>query len=366
MAILRLLFICLFFLHGLLHLLGFIKAFNVLDVSQLNVYIPKLSGLAWLLAAVLFIASFGLYVSGNPWWLYALVAISLSQLLVIATWTDARWATVANIIILLVAIADYAAYKYEQRFKLDVTLAQSITRQEVSPIISETDIIHLPVAIQRYLRYTGCIGMPRVNNFRVMFEGKIRKNNTSSWMPFTSVQYNIMNSASRYFFMKAKMIGLPVTGYHYYNAGKTFMDIRLLSLFKVQYQAGSIMDTAETVTFFNDMCCMAPATLMDARIHWLEADSNHVKAAFTNKGITITAVLYFNKDGALINFVSGDRYAAGDNGKMERIQWSTPLQEYTYINGYHIASYAETIYNYPAGDLIYGTFRLKELQYNVQ
>lgn len=42
------------------------------------------------------------------------------------------------------------------------------------------------------------------------------------------------------------------------------------------------MDKTETVTLFNDMCLMAPATLIDRRIQWQEIDRNSVKATFIN------------------------------------------------------------------------------------
>ncbi|MBK8953410.1 MAG: hypothetical protein IPM85_15270 [Chitinophagaceae bacterium] len=63
------------------------------------------------------------------------------------------------------------------------------------------------------------------------------------------------------------------------------MDIRLFSLFRVQYQHGPEMDTAETVTMLNDMCCMAPATLIDKRITWEQADSHKAKAIFQTMGL---------------------------------------------------------------------------------
>ena len=48
---------------------------------------------------------------------------------------------------------------------------------------------------------------------------------------------------------------LPIAGFHSFKNGTAFMDIRLLSLFTVQYESGQDMGIAETVTFFNDMCC---------------------------------------------------------------------------------------------------------------
>ncbi|GCC51773.1 hypothetical protein SanaruYs_20020 [Chryseotalea sanaruensis] len=223
------------------------------------------------------------------------------------------------------------------------------------------DIQHLPEPVRKYIRYTGSIGKPKVNNFKVEFTGKIRKNEQTEWMPFTSEQYNFMEIPTRLFFMKAVMKRLPIAGYHLYKNGDAYMDIRLLSLFKVQYKDGVEMDIAETVTFFNDMCCMAPATLIDERISWQVMDENMVKAAFTNNGITITAFLFFNEAGELINFKSDDRYNT-DAGK--KLPWSTPLGRYREMNGYKLAGYAETIYTYPDRDLCYGTFEVSSVKYN--
>lgn len=173
-----------------------------------------------------------------------------------------------------------------------------------------------------------------------------------------------MEASVRLFFMKATMKHFPVAGFHCFKNGKASMDIRLLSLFKVQHQSGKEMGVAETVTFFNDMCCMAPATLIDKRIQWLQVEGNNVKAQFTNNNIPISACLQFNDIGELINFISDDRYAAADNNSMKQLRWSTPMKEYKVFNEYKLAGYAEAIYSYPDGNLCYGNFRLVNIEYN--
>ena len=60
--------------------------------------------------------------------------------------------------------------------------------------LSETDIQQLPEPVKKYLRFTGSIGKPKVNNFKIEFTGKIRKNEQSEWMPFTSEQYDFMET----------------------------------------------------------------------------------------------------------------------------------------------------------------------------
>jgi len=253
---------------------------------------------------------------------------------------------------------------FHAMYRKDVKKQLTGITTSADALLTETDIAALPEPVKKYIRYTGSLGKPKVNNFKLTFNGKIRKDEQSPWMPFISEQYNFIDSSNRLFFMKAVMKGLPVAGYHCFKNGDAFMDIRLLSLFKVQYQDGVEMGISETVTFFNDMACMAPATLIDKRIKWLESDSSQAKAEFTSNGITIAATLYFNEKGELSNFISGDRYAAGKNNSMQKLPWSTPLYDYKEVDGYRLAGYAEAIYSYPEGELCYGTFNLKKVSYN--
>jgi hypothetical protein len=182
-------------------------------------------------------------------------------------------------------------------------------------------------------------------------------------MELHSVQYNFLEPATRLFFLNAIMKHLPVAGYHAYKNGNANMDIRLLSLFRVENQSGSEMDISETVTFFNDMCCMIPAALVDSRIRWIETNGNTVKAEFSCNHITISARLFFNDTGELVNFISDDRFAL--TGKqLLRLPWSTPVKDYKTIEGYRLANTAETIYNYPEGELCYGIFNLVHIEYN--
>ena len=79
----------------------------------------------------------------------------------------------------------------------------------------------------------------------------------------------------------------------------------------------------------------------------------------------VSAILYFNDKGELINFVSDDRYALQDDGTMKKARWSTPVKDYIETDGRKIPTYGETIWNYPEGDFTYGIFRLRNIAYNV-
>ena len=254
----------------------------------------------------------------------------------------------------------------KHQYLREVARGLELSGNQVSEVLTETDLEHLPEPVQRYIRYSGAVGKPKVRNFKVGLTGKIRKNEHSPWMPLRVEQHSFINESIRLFWMDATMMHLPVKGFHCFKQGKAFMDIRLLGLFRVQYMEGEKMGIAETVTFFNDMCCLAPATLIDHRISWLKTAEDRILAEFTDHGITISAWLYFDAEGKLINFISNDRYEYIEKGKAVQRTWFTPIRNYREINGHCLPSEVDVVYTHPEGDFCYGTFEITQLQYNLK
>jgi len=79
----------------------------------------------------------------------------------------------------------------------------------------------------------------------------------------------------------------------------------------------------------------------------------------------VSAILYFNETGELINFVSDDRSALQDDGTMKQVRWETPVSDYGEFDGRKVPTYGKTIWNYPEGDFTYGVFTLKSIRYNI-
>jgi hypothetical protein len=70
--------------HGLIHLLGFVKAFGLSEIKQLTQLISKLFGVFWLLAFILFVlAAIMFYFKNSYWWVFGLMAVVISQVLII-------------------------------------------------------------------------------------------------------------------------------------------------------------------------------------------------------------------------------------------------------------------------------------------
>lgn len=359
---LRYLFAFIILIHGLIHFMGFAKAFSYGNLTQLIKNISKPVGMLWLITAILFIiATIFFLLKKESWPVIAFIAMIISQILIITVWKDAKWGTIANIIILLVSIGGYAGYHFESTFRDDVKANLQATNAVKMDLLTDADIQYLPPPVQRYIRYSGALNQPKVKNIKVVLYGEMRSK-TKSWFKFKSTQYNFFDNPARLFFMKAKMFGIEVPGYHRYQGGTASMQVKLFGLFPVMQAKGPEMNKAETVTFFNDMCLMAPATLIDKRIQWEPVDRLSAKATFTNGINKITATLYFNEQRQLVNFISDDRYDIGD---MKQYRFSTPVKEYHEFNGRDIFSFGEGVWHYPEGEFVYGKFYLKSIEYNI-
>lgn len=349
------------FIHGLIHFLGFAKAFHFGNMEQFAKEISKPMGLLWLFTGLLFVSASVLFIAKKDVWaILAIISAVASQLLILTVWADAKFGTIANVVILVAAIMGMAAINFEASFKSDVKVAMKTTGN-TNEILVEKDLEHLPPLIKNYLKDVGVVGKPKVKNAKIVFEGEMRERG-KNWFEFTSEQYNFYDSPARLFFMKAKVMGLPTHGYHAYQHKSAKMQIKVLSLFPVVQLNPPELFATETVTFFNDLCLFAPATLVDDRIGWEPVDERSVKATFTNSDTKISAILQFNDNGHLINFVSEDRISIDE---MKTYPFSTPVSNYDTINGHLLPTYGEAVWHYPDGEFVYGRFHLKSVAYNV-
>ena len=191
----------------------------------------------------------------------------------------------------------------------------------------------------------------------------MRLNETEPFAPIEVAQKSYVSDFVRLFYITMKYKGLSIRGLHHYEDEKASMVIRIMDVFKVVDETGIEMNQAETVTVLNDMFLIAPGSLIDPRITWQEIDNYHVKAIFTNQTITISAVITFDEDGRLVDFLSEDRYAFL-NGEMLQIPWSTPITEYKEMNGLQLPYKGSAIWHFEDHDYEYIQLLIEAVQLN--
>jgi hypothetical protein len=358
-------------LHGAIHLMGFAKAFGLAQLDQLTLPVTPVAGAFWLLAAVLFMVAGGMALASLPsWWMPALPALVISQVLIVLAWRDAWAGTIPNLIVLVALIPAIAASlpnAYGPAFRR--LSAENLARPLAqTTLLTEADLVSLPAPVATYLRRTGSVGKPRVRSFHVEMNGEFARDQKrpKERLHYTAEQNSFLDASTRLFFMRAAMWGVPMAGLHVYDAQHASMHIKVAELFEVADAHGQQMDQGEAVTYLNDLCFLAPAALVDAGIEWEQLDPRHVKATFTKSGQTVSAVLIFDEAGDLVDFYSDDRFLSADGATYTSWRWRTPITEYRELpDGRRQASKGSAIWETPDGEFEYITFNLNNVTFNM-
>ena len=88
-------------LYGFIHFMGVAKAFNLAELSELKLPISPAMGVFWGVAgATLLSAAVLMWTPVQMWWVVAIGGVLLSQIVVFYAWSDARFGTAANVLVL--------------------------------------------------------------------------------------------------------------------------------------------------------------------------------------------------------------------------------------------------------------------------
>lgn len=361
----RIAFAVLIALHGLIHLLGAAKGLGWANVSQLRSPISPSTGILWLLAGVLFLVGATTFALRTGWWWApTLVAVLLSQWLVASAWSDAKFGTVANLIIvipLLITALDMRPSSFSSRFVHDSNELLKLT-VATAPIVSESDLAALPALMQRYLRNVGAVGRPRVRNMRVEFNAQMRSNATSPWMQSTATQYEFYDAPARLFHMRASRAGIPFDVFHRYVGNAATFQVKIAGLVPMVNKSGAGLTNDETVTLMNDIIVMAPAAMLDLPFTFETTGEHTLRATFRNADFTVTADLQFDNAGDLVGFKSADRAHDREGGAAV---WSTPVSGYRVVDGIRVGTLGDANWIDASGEWTYGRFEIVSIAYNV-
>jgi hypothetical protein len=230
-----------------------------------------------------------------------------------------------------------------------------------SEVITEEDLRGLPEPVQKHLRYAGVVGRKKVTSVRLKQEGRFRQGEEGSWMSFEAEQYYTTEQPG--FIWKTDMNYLPlvsVIGRDKYYSGEGNMLIKLPPFVKIADARGEDIDQGTLVRYLNEIMWFPTAYLSDY-INWESIDSTSARAIMTDHGTTVSAVLHFDKDGKLVDFVANRYYTGGDETTLET--WTTPIKEYGEMEGLRIPVKGEGVWELDSGDFTYIELQLTELEY---
>jgi hypothetical protein len=336
-------------MHGLIHLMGFGKAFGYGNIPQLSKHISKPIGSLWLFTAILFVFAVVFYLTKKEsWWMIAIPALLFSQALIFMFWKDAKMGTVANLIILIPLIIAAANQRFHQRYQKEV---QQLLLQPVStattPVTQEM-ISHLPPVVQKWLTHSGVIGTEKTQRVYLQQAGEMMNKPGGKWIPFTAEEYFITDRPAFNWRTTIQPSSIfLITGRDKYEDGKGHMLIKAYSLFPVVDIKGKEADQGSLLRYLAEVAWF-PSAAVNNYIQWEAVDSLSAKATITYGGITASGIFFFTDAGDMAGF-EADRYYI-DKNRSALEKWQVSCKGYKVFNGISIPYKSELTWKLKEGD----------------
>ena len=357
----RIAFGILMVIHASIHLLGFIKGLNIYNIQTLTQPISKILGWVWFLAFVLFIVSFLLLVLKNQsWWVLALVAIVVSQTLIFIFWQDAKFGSVANLIILVSIIPAIGLNSFNAKL-----IKERASQKSTIENVPQNKLEDLPELVQNWLIKTGALEIDKITSVYLQQEALMKMKPTQKkWYEANAEQYFTTYPPSFVWSVKLKMNPLVnIVGRDKFEDGKGEMIIKLLGVFNiVNVKNNSKIDQstlqrylAETVWF--------PSAALSKYIIWEGIDAHSAKATMSYQGVSSSGIFFFNEKGEFEKF-SAMRYMSPEKD-VEPTEWIVEAINSQVLNGVLLPTELKATWKLKEGDWTWLKLKVTKLNYNV-
>ncbi len=217
---------------------------------------------------------------------------------------------------------------------------------------TERDIQELPIALQRYFRYCGFLGTPKMYSMTANFHGVDFVISEKKTIQIDYTQYNLVAKPERFAYISSSLYGIPFEGYDAFENGIGSMKGILAKQITLFDQGGKDMDRACLVTILAE-CLLVPHVALQDYISWEEIDDTHAKASISYYGISAEGIFTFDPSGALVSFTSKDRVATDMKGNSRTVPWSATMRNYQEKDGILRPTLLQSFWHYPEGDCCY-------------
>ncbi|NLD58116.1 MAG: hypothetical protein GX647_00465 [Clostridiales bacterium] len=219
-------------------------------------------------------------------------------------------------------------------------------------MFSEGDIAGLPAPVQRYFRYCGYLGTPKMAYMRASFEGVDFLMDGGKALQIDYRQLNLTARPERFALIRSSLYGIPFEGLDSYEAGVGSMRGALAKVIPLFDQRGESMDRASLVTWLAE-CLLAPSAALQDFVRWEAVDETHAKASATWENCAVSGTFAFSESGELLSFRTSDRVAVAMDGAETRADWSALFGDYRSANGVLQPRVMQSVWHYEEGDSIY-------------
>jgi hypothetical protein len=363
----KIIFIIIIAIHGIIHLFGFLTAFNIAEFKALTQIISKPLGLLWLAAFILFTISATLFtISNKYWWLMAIIAVVVSQILIFYFWKEAKYGTILNILILLVSVVAFANFNFSSFVHSEVSQMSAKIAGYQNNVVSDAMVTGLPVPVQKWLRRSGVIGSDNIQSVYLKQEAFMKlKPEQKEWYKAKAEQYFLTQEPAFHWTVDVEMNPLiRFTGRDKFEKGKGGMLIKILALFPVvnvkeneKINQGALQRYLAEIVWF-------PSAALSQYITWENMDQYSAKATITSNGTTGSGVFYFNENGDFIKFRTMRYRGADDNAQLE--EWIVEASKSEVMSGIRIPVDLKATWKLKDADWTWLKLKITDIQYNME
>jgi len=361
---LRYVFVALVVTHGLIHLMGFAKAFRYAEISQLTRDISRPAGVFWLSTAVLFIAAAILYFIRSASWVFpGVAALILSQALILSHWTDARAGTIANVIILLVLLPALGDWFFDKMVRREVRDMMEAVQAPADPVIRPDDTIGLPPIVKTWLQRSGALNRPSVYWVHLRQAGQMRTKPDARWMPFSAEQWFDIIRGN--FLWTTRVEAIPtvyMTGRDKWIDGQGQMLICLLSLYPVVNEGpDEKINSGSALRYLGELCWF-PSAALGPNVTWSPVDSRRARATLLTPGGSVSGIYTFSAEGDLVSFEADRYYGNGPDARLT--PWRVETTDWKAFDGIRLPFKHRVTWRLPEGDFTWLTLEITDIRVN--
>ncbi|HEX3012470.1 MAG TPA: DUF6544 family protein [Syntrophomonadaceae bacterium] len=273
---------------------------------------------------------------------------------------------VIALIILGIAIWFNLPYSPVKSEFAGLTGAQMQEKYESNEVFTAEDISDLPSPVQKYFRYCGFIGTPKMSNMTAYYKDvDFVLSPDKPKLKIDYIQFNSANKPVRVALIETSMNGIPFEGIDAYVNGTGSMKGVIAKTFTLFDPRGGEMNKAGLVTCLAESLLVPNLALQDF-IVWKEIDQNHAMAAISYYGISASGIFTFDDNGAMTSFTTDDREYADTKGNLQKVKWSAICEDYKNVNGIMHPTTLKAVWHFNTGDLVYFDGRDTVIKYDVK
>ena len=361
----RIALIILIVIHGIIQLFGFLKAFGLSEFNEISQHISRVNGIFWLFTLLLFITTVVLMlVQSNYWLLSGFLAVIVSQILIFNFWTDTKFGTIANVIILFSTIIGYSTVHFNNKINKERIALFENSQFKNQEVVTEKKILHLPPIVQKWLTNSGLLGKPFISNAYLTQELQLKmKPEQTSWNNGKAEQYFTFTIQPPAFNWNINMNSiLSAVGRDKFENGKGEMTIKLLSLIPVANVKNDKKINQATLQRYLAEIIWFPSASLSQYIKWEPINNYCARATMEFKGTKGSGEFHFNKDGYFEKFVAM-RYK--DSKNTEPTKWIVTATKTEEMNGIKIPVECEASWGLKNGKWTWLKLKITDIKYNV-